>query len=152
MRVVVAALCCIVLASCAAQRKSAAPQASQSEAGVNAGAASPLPETPRDQIIELDAKIAADLGQLQLAEPAQADFLTTSAQPMGAIPSAQDPKCKPAKNETCDTSCTLSDSICKNADHICRLAVEMNDDWARGRCAKANKSCEASKTKCCGCQ
>jgi len=68
-------------------------------------------------------------------------------------PYTQDPTCRPAQTETCKTSCTLSDSICGNADSICRIAVDLPaDTWAQNKCAKANKTCEASRKKCCGCQ
>ena len=111
-----------------------------------------MPATPKQQIEELEAKIVAERTELKLDEPTDAEVQGAPAQPLGAISPLDDPKCRPPRTETCNTSCTLSASICKNADSICRLAVEMNDDWARGKCAKANKTCEASKTKCCGCQ
>jgi hypothetical protein len=112
-----------------------------------------LPGSKQDQIKQLEEAIDVDRLKLALAEPSESDYATSPAEPMGTKPLAQDdPKCRPAKNETCSTSCTLSDSICTNADKICKLAIEINDDWARGRCAKANKTCEGSRTKCCGCQ
>jgi hypothetical protein len=123
-----------------------------SEAATSGGAPSILPASPHDQIEQLEADIAAKRIELKVDEPTEQASQSASMQPLGALPSTQDPKCHPAQNDTCKGSCTLSDSICSNADKICRLAVEMNDDWARGRCAKANKTCELSKTKCCGCQ
>ncbi|HEY5952224.1 MAG TPA: hypothetical protein VIV40_42290 [Kofleriaceae bacterium] len=148
MKKLLAALCCTIVVACATasrpQTQEVKPQTGQD--------ASLLPASKRDQILELERKIDADRTTLALAEPAQTDYANTAAEPMGTKPATQNPTCRPAKTETCTSSCTLSDSICKNADSICRLAIEMNDDWARGRCAKANKTCEGSRTKCCGCQ
>ena len=118
--------------------------------------AKPPPPPPgggaHGQIEQLEAEIAASRTQLELAEPTDPELQGVPAEPLSKPPALQDPQCKPAKTETCTTSCTLSDSICGNAEKICKLAVQINDDWARGRCAKANKTCEASRTKCCGCQ
>lgn len=143
-----AAACCIAIAACAmgGARKSAAP------AQEAAGAASPMPASPREQIEQLEAEIDASSTQLELAPPSELQMQGAPTQPMGAMPSSADPACRPAKTETCTTSCTLSDSICSNADKICNIAKSMNDDWATKKCAKANTTCEASRAKCCGCQ
>jgi hypothetical protein len=117
-----------------------------------AGGGEVLPQTPKQQIEELEAKITADSSTLELPEPTEEQLLATPAQPLGTKPVTDDPKCKPANNDACKTSCTLTNSICSNADKICQLAIEMNDSWARGKCIKANRSCEDSKVKCCGCQ
>ena len=115
--------------------------------------AKPLPsEDPRTQIDQLEADIAAARDTLGLAEPSESELPGTQAVPLSKPPYLQDGTCKPAKNDTCTKSCTLSDSICGNADKICKLAVEINDDPARGKCVKANKTCELSRKKCCGCQ
>lgn len=143
-----AAACCMVVIACAAggRAKTAAPEST-------AGAASPMPESPREQIEQLEAQIEASRTELGLEAPTEPQIQSAPTQPMGAMPSSDDPKCRPAKTETCTTSCTLSDSICGNADKICNLAKGMaGDTWAAGKCAKANTTCEASRTKCCGCQ
>jgi hypothetical protein len=146
----VAIACCIALAACAAApRPGKAVEAPPRAVDAGGGA---LPPSKQDQIKQLEQAIAADSATLELAEPAAADYLNMQPVPMGAPPPEQLPNCKPGKSETCTTSCTLSTSICTNADKICKLAIDINDDWARGKCAKANKSCEASRTKCCGCQ
>jgi len=144
----------VVGVSCGGSKMGArAPtQAAPSEATSGAGAPSILPASPKEQIEQLEAEITTSRTQLELDEPNEQAIQGAPVQPLGALPSTQDPKCHPAQNDTCKTSCTLSDSICSNADKICRLSIEMNDDWSRGRCAKANKTCESSKTKCCGCQ
>ena len=148
VNLVVAVACCAAIAACGAKQKSAAPAAPEATS-----APSVMPASPRDQILELDDLIAADRAKLALDEPTDAMVQGAPAQPLGAMPSSADPKCRPAASETCKTSCTLSDSICSNADKICRLAQDMaGDAWAQNKCAKANQTCEASRTKCCGCQ
>ena len=117
------------------------------------GAPSIMPASPHDQIEQLDAEITASRTQLKLDEPTEQAIQGAPMQPLGALPSTQDPKCHPAQNDTCKTSCTLSDSICSNANKICEIAKTMaGDNWALNKCAKANTTCESSKTKCCGCQ
>jgi hypothetical protein len=149
-----ALLCCVVLAACAADFRPPAAQAPESTgAAAPATDSSPLPGSPHDQINQLEEQITIDRTKLELAEPAAADVAGTQAQPMGALPAIEDPKCKPAQNDTCKASCTLSDSICGNANKICEIAKSLvGDDWARNKCAKANTTCEQSHTKCCGCQ
>ena len=149
MRVWLAALVCAVVVACAAAPKKSevAPPRTQPDGGHEL-----LPASQREQIEQLEAAIAADRTTLELAEPSDAEAMGTKPEPMGTTPAIQNPSCKPAKTDKCTTSCTLSDSICTNADSICRIAVDMNDDWARGRCAKANKTCEGARGKCCGCQ
>ena len=156
VRLLVVALCGVALAACAVRQPktsapASAPEAAPAEA-TSGGAPHVLPDSQRDQLLKLEAELDAHRTTLQLAEPMPADFMNTPVQPLGALVATDDPKCRPGKSETCTNSCTLSNNICKNADSICRLAVEINDDWARGKCAKANKTCEASRTKCCGCQ
>ena len=141
----------LVVSACGGAKgaKSAAPSPESSQ---TTGAPEVMQPPQREQIEKLEAEIDASRGQLQLGEPTNPEIAAASTQPMGALPALQDPKCKPAKTESCTSSCTISDSICSNADKICKLASELSDDWARGKCAKANKTCEAAKGKCCGCQ
>lgn len=141
---------CIAVASCAASKpvdKSTAPSAAP-----EAGAAELAPD-PREEIRRLDAQIAESRTQLGLDEPTPAMLEGVSTQPMSVAPSSEDPTCKPAPTERCKTSCDLSDSICENAQKICDIAEQLQGDtWAAGMCAKANKTCEGSRAKCCGCQ
>lgn len=149
----VALACGVALASCAAGAQKAAVPAPAASHETAAGAQSPMPGDRHDEIEQLEQKIAIDRAQLQLTEPTQQDWQGTPATPMSVAPSADDPKCRPAQNETCKTSCTLSDSICDNANRICKIAEGLpGDTWAIGKCAKANTTCEQSRTKCCGCQ
>jgi hypothetical protein len=130
-----------------------APTSAAPSEATSGAAAEPLPASPHDQITALEQQIDQASAQLALPAPTPAQIEGAPTQPMGALPSTQDPKCRPAPTDTCKTSCTLSDSICDNADRICKLAESMpGDNWAAGKCAKANTTCEASRTKCCGCQ
>ncbi|HEY5920464.1 MAG TPA: hypothetical protein VIV11_02280 [Kofleriaceae bacterium] len=138
----------LALAACGGSKRAAV----KSEAPGEPAYGQDMEPPPKDQIIGLEQQISTDLAQLGLAEPMESDWQGAPAEPMAVPTAAQDPTCKPAKTETCTTSCTLSDSICKNSEAICRLAAGMNDAWARGRCAKANKTCERAKGRCCGCQ
>jgi hypothetical protein len=145
VKALLAAACCMAVAACAmgGKAKSAAPEST---------AASPMPASPREQLEQLEAQIEASRTELQLEAPTEPQIQSAPAQPMGVVPATDDPTCRPAKTETCTTSCTLSDSICSNADKICNIAKDLGDAWASGKCAKANSTCEASRAKCCGCQ
>ena len=142
-------LACIVLAACAARSSKATAPVMQ-EAGAPREAAV-MPDDPKTSIEKLEAEIETARGQLALAEPTQDDVRTAPSEPMSAAPATTNPSCKPAQNDTCKTSCGLSDSICTNANKICTIAKDLGDGWAQGKCAKANKTCESSRTKCCGC-
>jgi len=142
----------LVSVSCGGS-KMAAKSPATTEAGTAAGAPGIMPASPHDEIEKLEAEITASRTQLKLDEPTEQAIQAAPTQPLGAMPSTQDPKCHPAQNDTCKTSCTLSDSICSNANKICNLANSMpGDNWAMNKCAKANTTCESSKTRCCGCQ
>jgi hypothetical protein len=61
--------------------------------------------------------------------------------------------CKPAVSDTCKDSCTLSDSICGNAEKICTLAKQLGaaDSYANEKCAKGTDTCKKSQERCCSC-
>ena len=143
--------CAIAIASCAAgAKKSAAPPSSQDAAPSSAGAT--LSDDPRQQIRDLEDQIVAARTELKLDDPGDSILPDSPATPQGAQPYSANPSCRPAASDTCKTSCTLSDSICGNADKICRIAQDLGGDaWATNKCAKANQTCESSRTKCCGC-
>lgn len=52
----------------------------------------------------------------------------------------------------CKDVCKLANSICDNAENICRLAEQLDEDWARGRCTGATTSCGQAADRCCGCR
>jgi hypothetical protein len=141
----------VVLVSCGGSKsamKAPAPQASAG--GAEAG---PIPPTPHEEIERLDYQITLGAGELRLEEPMPDMIDGAPKTPMGAMTPESDPKCHPPQNDTCKTSCTLSTSVCRNADKICTLANSMaGDNWAMNKCARANLMCEASHKKCCACQ
>jgi len=110
----------------------------------------PLPPDVHEQITKLEVDIDKDRAAMHLGEPAPK--AGRSADPFYGQPET-DPLCKPAQTDACGTSCTLSASICRNAEKICTTAHDLpNDDWATQRCARANAICEAAHAQCCGCQ
>ncbi len=146
---------CAVLIACAGPRASKSVEAPAAMAAET----SPLGDSPRSQIDALDRQIDADLATLQLARPAtpvgacvqppcDPEPMATAAQPPQA-----DPSCKPGASETCKDSCRLADSICTSADRICNIAAQLggNDAYANGKCASGTASCDAARTRCCGC-
>ena len=110
---------------------------------------SPIPPDSRDRIQALEAELDKDRAELQLAEPAPT---SKPAEPYYQAPET-DSRCRLSQTSTCTKSCSLSASICKNAEKICTIAQELpNDTVATEKCARANRICEAAHTKCCGCQ
>jgi hypothetical protein len=108
----------------------------------------------RTRIDELDKKIDEAFAVWNTprppAPPSQPDMLPAVASTQ-AKPSA-DPACKPGSGETCSDTCTLADSICDNANDICKIAAELGDDaYAKGKCASGQASCKAAHDRCCGC-
>lgn len=148
--------CLALVVACAAGKSSmsapqAAPTAEAMPAGGGAGNA-------RDQIVVLETQIDAEMTQLGLnptPQPVCPDGTcsASAAEPMTVTPSAQDTTCKPGKSDTCTQACTLSDSICDNAGKICELAKELggDDSFANKTCTRGKASCQASRTRCCGC-
>jgi hypothetical protein len=149
---VAASLCMFVVAACAmgGAKKSAmqAPPTMQSDAG---GAPSVVSGSPKEQLDALYAQVEQERQQMKLPE-AQLDP-GQSAIPMAepARSPQTDATCKPAPSDTCNTSCTLSGSICKNKDRICDLAKDLADDDSIGKCNKAAKTCKTAADKCCNC-
>jgi hypothetical protein len=118
--------------ACAAQPRSAStPSAMPGEA----------PSGSHDQIQQLANQIDADRLQMNLPP----------AEPMAGIPPTA-PTCTRSPSETCTETCTLSDSICRNAKQICDLADQLaGDTWAAGKCTDAKATCEAATRRCCEC-
>ena len=119
----------------------------------------PLPgDDQRKQIEELDQAITTDMEKLsepRPAPPVAACVENCAPQMSGAATAAtqEDPTCKPGKAETCSSSCTLKDSICKNAGKICSIASDLGgkDTYANETCNRGAASCDAAKKRCCSC-
>jgi hypothetical protein len=145
---------CVALAACAVGPPSRAvsPQAAaEPEAGTPGAQA--MPGDPRAEIEALWERVEAERGQLGLTAVPAPEGAAPQATPMTTVPRSSDPSCQPAKTERCTSSCTLSDSICTNAQRICELAAQLPaDDWARGKCAQATRTCESAHASCCGCR
>jgi len=125
--------------ACGGSKNAAAPVAPESGGAVMA-------PNPHDEITQLSQQIDADRAKLQLAEPVP--LPETPRVPMATLPA-----CQPPKTERCTASCTVGDSICKNAEKICKLAQELpGDNWAADHCARANKACEDAHAQCCACR
>jgi hypothetical protein len=149
-------LCAIAIA-CGGAKSAMAPGSTSAMPSTSpAGAAG-----PREEIDELSRKIDADLAAMGLERPAAptaacvqppcgAESLSAGTRPAHAA----DPACRPGGGDVCRDSCRLSDSICDSSGRICRLATELGggDAYANERCASGKASCDAARTKCCGCQ
>jgi hypothetical protein len=138
-----AAFALMLVVACAGAQKSTAP-APQAMPSVT-------PSSPKAELDQLYAQIEEERAKMGLPEPmANAQ---PGAIPMGEHPTTQtDAACHPAESETCTSSCTLSDSICTNADKICKLAKDLEPDAdAAAKCEKADKTCKTAHDKCCGC-
>lgn len=107
----------------------------------------------RAELERLDQEITAQMQQLgePRPNPPVAACVENCPQPM--IAPVDPATCVPAKTDTCTQACTLKDSICTNAQKICALAAELggNDPRANETCNRGVASCEAAKTRCCGC-
>jgi hypothetical protein len=64
-------------------------------------------------------------------------------------------KCETTKEpstDACQDTCNLKDAICDNAESICRIAKQLeNDSWADGKCRSARASCDEARQRCCEC-
>jgi hypothetical protein len=126
--------------------------AADQPAGAPPGAQT-MPDDPRAEIEELWQRVETERGRLGLTAAPAHQGAAPEATPMTTVPRSSDPSCQPAKTERCTSSCTLSDSICSNAQRICELATQLPaDDWARGKCVQATRTCESAHASCCGCR
>ncbi len=154
---VAGALCAIAIACGGSAKYATAPGAApEARMPIAAGPAG----DPRAELDALSRQIDADLAELGLPRPPAP--ATACIQPpcdaeamsAGTAPAhTADPACKPGGGETCRDACRLSDSICDSSGRICRIAADLGggDAYANEKCAGGKASCEASRTKCCGC-
>jgi len=112
-------------------------------------------QSPAEQIRQLEAQnnsLSQSLGiQPHVTETGTTDAGTKTT----AVDPGRQPQVRPQpRASTCSDVCRITTSICNNADRICRIAREKlpDDDWARGRCEAANKSCTAAKARCDKCK
>jgi uncharacterized small protein (DUF1192 family) len=62
-------------------------------------------------------------------------------QPVPAQEPAQSPVTRRLEEATCHRICRSVSSICDASERICRLADELDDAWAQGRCESSTRSC-----------
>ncbi len=75
--------------------------------------------------------------------------------PAGQVPSVTRNQQPPgvARNQggdgelVCEQACQATGSICQAARRICSLADQMDDDWARGRCRAASRTCTDTRRR-----
>jgi hypothetical protein len=108
-----------------------------------------IPSDPKAQIQYYADEIEKQRQQLGMPEA----VLPMSSQPIAATPrSNDDAQCHAAKTESCNSVCTLSDSICDNAEKICKISDELGDDeWASDKCKSARVTCSDAHKRCCEC-
>ncbi len=119
------------------------------------------PKPPGDVRSELQARdlaITADMEKLAEPRPSPpvAACVENCADQMSRAANAAtqaDPTCKPGAGEACATSCTLKESICKNAGKICSIAADLGgkDQFANETCNRGSASCESAQKRCCSC-
>ncbi|HEY4056069.1 MAG TPA: hypothetical protein VGM39_05645 [Kofleriaceae bacterium] len=140
------------IAACAANKSApmtaAAPQSTD--------AAGAMPGDPHAEIDRLAKQIDDQLpmaGVEPMQTPTCAAQGTCTAMPMAVPPVAEDTTCHPSKSETCGEVCSLSTSICENAEKICTIAVQLGkaDAYANEKCQSGNDSCSRSHARCCAC-
>jgi hypothetical protein len=155
-----AGVLCAIAIACGGAKRAMAPGVTSTAMPASPGEPGGL-GGPREEIDELARKIDADLATLGLPRPAApmaaciqppcgADALSAGTRPGHAA----DPDCRPGGGDVCGDSCRLSDSICDSSGRICRIATELGggDAYANEKCASGKASCDAARTKCCGCQ
>lgn len=110
-----------------------------------------MPGSRHDEIARYAEAIDADRAQLGL--PAPAGDGAPNASPMSSdVPNPPAPTCARSAADTCAQTCTLSDSICDNANKICTIANQLAaDDWAAKKCVDAKSTCGAATRRCCEC-
>lgn len=141
----------LVVACAAAPKQAMAPTpAPVAPAAHGQDAMGPPTQDPRGQIEFYSQQIDAQRKQIGMPETVLQEM---SAPPETAPPhAAQDASCHAGASESCHSVCTLSDSICDNAEKICKISDDLGDDeWASGKCMSARSTCADAHKRCCTC-
>jgi len=112
----------------AQRREAQAPTlASESAAGQDV-----TPEGRRQEILRLEQQIEARTAAVPHEESQDA-----------GVPNAPGVSRTPGTEPgaSCEQACQATGSICQAASRICSLAEEMDDEWAKGRCRAASRTC-----------
>jgi len=107
----------------------------------------PHPDDPSHQEI---TRLASEIDQdsTTLGVPASAHAMSA---PVAPVAPDHDLACAPTGTK-CTQSCTLSSTICSNAEQICKLADKLaGDEWAQQKCGDARKTCGDANKVCCEC-
>lgn len=171
VRILLAVSLTALLCACAGGRPGATPPSQAQAPGGGAEHSAERAEIAR-LWDELDAwRGRAHLGAQEMAnssEPSEAEA-ASSTHALASEPAASgmdpaqtaatitppDAACPATVSEPpqCRDSCTLSTSICSNAERICRLAEQLaGDDWAASKCADAATVCRQATADCCNCR
>jgi hypothetical protein len=144
------AACAAAIACGAGSARSSAPPV----APVDNETSEVPPGDPHVRIEELDRDISAALARAQVRPPVPTCSGAACAAEMSEPFStpAIDPACHPNPGgDPCSEVCTLSTSICRNQERICRIAQRLPDNWAANKCIRARASCDAAHEACCSC-
>jgi hypothetical protein len=107
----------------------------------------PTFDDPREEIEYLAGEIDTMLGR-DTGGDSTTGTTHIEADP-GAEPMSADSPDSGGAYDACSDVCTIGDSICDNAERICRLAEQLApDDWADGKCSDATESCTAAGDNC----
>ncbi|MEO8699509.1 MAG: hypothetical protein ABI867_05670 [Kofleriaceae bacterium] len=148
--VLIGAVIAVIVVACGgAPTKSAPPR---TPASMDAGVMSSGPQSARERIDQLDKQIDRAFAKWSEPRPPIGEMTPTVASTNVQVKPTADPECKPGASETCSDTCKLGDSICDNANEICKIAGELGDDaYANGKCTSGRASCEKARQRCCGC-
>ena len=147
---VLGALCVLTACAAASEKRASAPATDSQEAPSVMDMS--RQSSPHERIEALWAEIEDQRGRAGMTEPIAAGTLERMAnQPIPDVRTSCEPPAQPST--TCQDVCTLSASICDNAESICRLSGELgDDDWASDKCQHATAACAESTSRCCACE
>jgi hypothetical protein len=106
---------------------------------------------PRAEIERLDREIrrhvvAVPPEAIESAEPEATSPPAPSVPAGDAAPGVSGPLASDGET-ACEQVCQAAGSICRAAQRICALASQMDDDWARGRCTAATRTCRDTRRR-----
>lgn len=140
----------VAIVACAAggAQKSTAPASAGAPAPQTMPSADSHPDDPNHQQIEQLAT-AIDQDRIKIGLPANTHAMSA---PISPVAPENARVCEAPLDSKCGQSCTLSTTICENADKICKLADQLEGDgWAKGKCVDAQQTCGDAKKQCCDC-
>ncbi|HUJ63657.1 MAG TPA: hypothetical protein VLX92_34395 [Kofleriaceae bacterium] len=136
---ILAGACCVIVIACAAQHhEGTAPPPTSGMAP---------PPDGHARIEQLEHDIAAERDKLGLAA-----HVETAPPPVSPMATNVVATCARSESDRCHDTCTMSDTICKNADEICKIASGLpGDTWAADKCSTNRATCQDAQKACCDC-